>query len=77
MLVAVIGSVLGIAAGHAITGFGSWYMYETFGESLNWLLIDKNEPLYLIGVVLLALLAGLVPALKAYSTPVATNLAAV
>jgi hypothetical protein len=33
--------------------------------------------MYLVGVIVLALLAGLVPALKAYSTPVATNLVAV
>ena len=35
-----------------------------------------NEPLYLLVVVLIAVFAGLVPALKAYSTPVATNLSA-
>jgi ABC-type antimicrobial peptide transport system permease subunit len=75
-LVAFLGAVLGLVAGHAISGAGSFYMYEHFGESLNWLLIDKYEPAYLVGVVVLALIAGLVPALKAYGTPVATNLVA-
>jgi putative ABC transport system permease protein len=74
--VAAMGAILGIVAGHAISGAGSWYMYERFGESLNWMLVSPEEPAYLAGVVVLALIAGLVPALKAYGTPVATNLTA-
>jgi putative ABC transport system permease protein len=76
-LVAFIGAILGLALGHAITGGASWYMFQRSGESLRWMLMDRNEVPYLIGVVILALIAGLVPALKAYSTPVATNLATV
>jgi putative ABC transport system permease protein len=76
-LVATIGAILGLIVGHGISGAGSYYMYQTFGESLHWMAIDKYEPMYLVGVIVLALLAGLVPALKAYSTPVATNLVAV
>jgi putative ABC transport system permease protein len=76
-LVALIGAVLGVVAGHAISGAGSYFMYERFGESINWLLMDSHEPEYVVGVVVLALIAGLVPALKAYATPVATNLVAV
>jgi hypothetical protein len=34
------------------------------------------ELLYAVAVVILAVLAGLVPAVKAYKTPVATNLVA-
>jgi putative ABC transport system permease protein len=75
-LVALIGAFLGIIAGHLITWAGSAIMYEQFGESLNWWKPDLTEPAYLAGVILLALLAGLVPALKAYRTPVATNLVA-
>jgi putative ABC transport system permease protein len=75
-LVAAMGCILGIVAGHGITAFGSWYMYQHFGESLNWLNVDWYEPAYLVGVIVLAFIAGLTPALKAYSTPVATNLAA-
>jgi putative ABC transport system permease protein len=75
--VALLGAVFGLAAGHGISGIGSWYMYQRFGESLDWVLVDKYEPAYLAGVIILALVAGLVPALKAYSTPVATNLVAV
>ncbi len=34
------------------------------------------EWLYLLAVIVIALIAGLVPAMKAYRTPVATNLSA-
>jgi hypothetical protein len=44
------------------------------GEGLNWTRIGGEEALYLIAVTVIAVLAGLVPALKAYRTPVATNL---
>ncbi|MDP9174074.1 MAG: ABC transporter permease [Planctomycetota bacterium] len=75
-LIAVIGSVLGLALGHAVSGMGSWYMERTFGESLNWLYCDWREIVYVIGVIVLANLAGLVPAMKAYRTSVAANLVA-
>ncbi|MGA2232526.1 MAG: FtsX-like permease family protein, partial [Tepidisphaeraceae bacterium] len=62
-LVAALGCILGIIAGHAITAFGSWYMYQLFGESLHWLDVDWYEPAYLVGVIVLAFIAGLTPAL--------------
>jgi putative ABC transport system permease protein len=74
--VAFIGSVLGLVAGHAVSGIGSVYMQNTFGESLNWLRVSPLEIFYVAGVVILAAVAGLVPAVKAYRTPVATNLVA-
>jgi putative ABC transport system permease protein len=76
-LIALIGSVLGLALGHGVAGVGSWYMNRTFGQPLNWMYCDWLEILYVVGVILLAVLAGLVPAIKAYRTPVATNLVAV
>jgi putative ABC transport system permease protein len=75
-MVALFGSILGLLAGHAAAGFGSLYMQEMFGESLNWTHISALEILYIVGVVILAAIAGLVPAIKAYRTPVATNLVA-
>jgi putative ABC transport system permease protein len=76
-LIAAAGAVLGIIGGHLLTWVGSGIMYERFGESLNWWQPDLMEPLYLAGVIVMGLLAGLVPAMKAYRTPVATNLVAV
>jgi putative ABC transport system permease protein len=75
-LIALIGSVLGLVVGHAVSAAGSWYMNRTFGQPLNWMRVDYLEILYIVGVILLAVLAGLVPAIKAYRTPVATNLVA-
>ena len=45
-------------------------------NGINWLAVGREETLYLGAVVVIAVLAGLVPALKAYRTPVATNLVA-
>ena len=44
------------------------------GQSIEWWMVDWLEVGYLAVVVILSVLAGLVPALKAYRTPVATNL---
>ncbi len=74
--IALIGSLLGLVAGHAVSGIGSAYMQSTFGESLNWMGVSPLEILYVFGVVILAVVAGLVPAIKAYRTPVATYLVA-
>jgi hypothetical protein len=50
---------------------------QTVGEGINWLKIGDEEWVYLVAVAILALLAGLMPAMKAYRTPVATNLVGV
>ncbi len=73
--IAAFGSVLGLLAGHGVNAIGAWYMLENYGESLSynaWELL--NEGIYVIAVIVLAIIAGLVPAMKAYRTPVATNL---
>lgn len=75
-LIGLVGGVLGVVAGHLIGAAGSIYMRRLLGEGLNWLQIGPAEVLYLGVVTLLAIIAGLVPALKAYRTPVATNLVA-
>jgi putative ABC transport system permease protein len=75
-LVAAIGAILGLILGHAICFGGSVYMEQLFGEGINWAGVNWLELVYIVCVVILALFAGLVPALKAYTTPVATNLTA-
>jgi putative ABC transport system permease protein len=75
-LIGLLGGILGLVAGHALAGIGSVYFRQTLGEGINWLKPDAWEAVYLGGVVVIAVLAGLVPALKAYRTPVATNLVA-
>jgi putative ABC transport system permease protein len=75
-LVALFGSILGFIVAHLICEGGSAYMQATFGEALNWMSVSWEEPVYLLAVVVLAVIAGLVPAIKVYRTPVATNLVA-
>jgi len=75
-LIGLIGGIAGLIAGHLLGGVGSAYAERLLGESMNWLRIGPEEWGYLGIVVVIAVLAGLVPALKAYRTPVATNLIA-
>lgn len=75
-LIGLAGGVLGLLAGHAIAAAGSAALDRFVGESINYLHIGREEWLYLVAVVAVAVLAGLVPAMKAYKTPVATNLVA-
>jgi putative ABC transport system permease protein len=75
-LIGLVGGVAGLVVGHAICAAGSSYLERTVGESINWARVSGIEIFYLVGVVILAFIAGLVPALKAYRTPVADNLTA-
>lgn len=75
-LLGLIGGILGFLVGHLGSAGGSVYLRETVGEGIKWRSIGIEEPIYLVAVVIIAVLAGLVPALKAYRTPVAQNLVA-
>jgi len=75
-LIGLVGGVLGLFAGHGLAALGSVYMNQLLGQGINWLAWDWWEVLYLGVVVVIAAIAGLVPAMKAYRTPVATNLVA-
>ena len=60
------------------TRVGAWYMLHNFGEIMDYNCASEllYEGLYVVAVIVLAIIAGLVPAMKAYRTPVATNLVA-
>ena len=64
----------GLVAGHALGGMGNILFRRYVGESINYMNVGAEEIAYVVLVVVIAALAGLVPALKAYKTPVATNL---
>ncbi len=74
--IGLIGGLLGLAAGHLVGAAGSLYFEQVLGEGIRWTVVSVEELYYVAAVVVVAVLAGLVPALKAYSTPVATNLVA-
>ena len=75
-LIGLIGGLAGAIGGHMIAALGSVYLHRLLGQRIRWMMFDRYELLCLLGVVVIAVLAGLVPALKAYRTPVATNLVA-
>jgi len=75
-LIGLFGGLLGLLTGHLLGAVGSIYFDRYVGQGINWIRSDQYEWLYLVAVIVIALVAGLVPAMKAYRTPVATNLVA-
>ena len=75
-LVGLAGGLAGLVLGHLLGAAGSLLIARLINQSIDWLATDPTEWLYLMVVVILAAAAGLVPAMKAYRTPVATYLAA-
>jgi ABC-type lipoprotein release transport system permease subunit len=52
------------------------YIERLLGTSIPWWQLANEEWLFVAVALVVSLLAGLVPALKAYKTPVAENLVA-
>lgn len=73
-LIGLVGAIIGWVGGHLIGAMASDMMQRQVGQGFNWLAVSGQEVLYVGLVVVISVLAGLVPALKAYRTPVATNL---
>ncbi len=73
-LIGLVGGGMGLVVGHLLCAIVSFYMDRAVGQGINWITSDIYELRYWGEVVLIAAVAGLVPALKAYQTPVATNL---
>ena len=77
VFVGIAGGLLGLVLGHMLAGVANVYFSRYIGEGIHWHKVGVFEWAYLGGGVVVALIAGLIPAAKAYSTPVATNLVAV
>jgi len=73
--ITVIGGILGIVASYAIIRLGAQIIAERGGLALNPPLFTPLQPMVLAGVVVLGTLAGMIPAIMAYRTEVAENLA--
>src|SRR5690606_31285847 len=71
LVIGAIGGLLGWIGGHALAAIASQMLERRFGEGIAWYAIGPGEIYFLLGVLVIAGLAGLVPALKAYKTPVA------
>ena len=70
------GAILGLIIGHALAAIGSVYLARQMGQGIPWWIVHRYEFVGVIAVTAMAVAAGLVPALKAYSVPVAENLTA-
>jgi putative ABC transport system permease protein len=76
-IIGLVGGILGLIIGHLLGLGGSMYMNHLIGQEIHWMATSRWEWIYLELVVMLAVIAGLVPAMRAYRTPVATHLMAV
>jgi putative ABC transport system permease protein len=76
ILLAAGGGLIGMVLGHAMLGvLGPWVSANT-GVSLGFFQFAGDELVLIPGLVVLATLAGLLPAVSAYRTDVAKALAA-
>ena len=62
--------------GHLAGAVESYYFNQTLGQSIEWWVVSLPEWGSVLLAVLIAAAAGLVPGVKAYSSPVAVNLTA-
>ena len=72
---AVIGGALGIAGGHGVAYLGAAVLAGRGGPVANLFVVSALEPVVFASAVVLGALAGLLPAMLAYRTEVAENLA--
>jgi putative ABC transport system permease protein len=73
--ITVIGGILGIVASYAMIRLGAQIIAERGGLALTPPVFIPLQPVVLAGVVVLGTLAGMIPAIMAYRTEVAENLA--
>lgn len=73
-LIGLIGGLLGLVAGHLLAMAGSIAMDRLMGQGIAWHTVHWTELAYVGGVTVLCVIAGLVPAYKAYRSPVASQL---
>ncbi|MCA9239781.1 MAG: FtsX-like permease family protein, partial [Planctomycetales bacterium] len=74
ILLSVTGGVVGILIGHLLIGGAAPYVVENTGVRLGAWEFDQLELLLIPALVVLATLAGLLPAVAAYRTDVARSL---
>ncbi|MBU6384954.1 MAG: ABC transporter permease [Planctomycetes bacterium] len=75
LLIAIAGGLVGWLVGHALGPLSNAWTMPTTGVKIDWLAVQSSWELWIVpGLVLLGTLAGAIPAMVAYRTPVAKNL---
>jgi putative ABC transport system permease protein len=74
-LIALIGGIVGLLGGHGVAILGAHVLSQRGGLALAPFTVSTVHPLLLVGVILLGACAGSLPAVLAYRTEVAENLA--
>ena len=74
-IIAFIGGAIGIVGGYGLAYLGAQIIAARGGLAMNPFFFTPLQFVVLAGVVLLGMLAGLIPAILAYRTEVAENLA--
>ncbi|MEX0936259.1 MAG: FtsX-like permease family protein [Pirellulales bacterium] len=74
LLISLAGGIAGVALGHAAIGLVNPFVVEQTGVSLGFLRFDVQELILIPGLMILATLAGFLPAMAAYRTDVARSL---
>ena len=74
-LIALIGGIAGLLGGHGVAALGAHLLSQRGGLALAPFTISTVHPLLVVGITLLGACAGILPAVLAYRTEVAENLA--
>jgi putative ABC transport system permease protein len=74
-LLTLFGGILGLCGGHGLAYLGARLLAQRGGMVLPSFHLSLLQPTVLLGVVVLGTLAGIIPAILAYRTEVAENLA--
>ncbi len=77
VLLALLGGLAGIVLGHVMIGIASPFVEARTGVALHMFTFDPLELTLIPGLILLATLAGILPAITAYRTDVAKALSGV
>jgi putative ABC transport system permease protein len=72
---ALCGAIFGLAGGYGLTYVGTYLLAQRSGIAMHPWQLSSLQPLVFIGVMVLGIVAGLIPAMLAYRTEVAENLA--